>query len=208
MKIFYSLIPLLAGAAMLAPAATLAGQGSEFEFDPAQTKVEFTLGDVLHTVHGTFALKRGDLRFDESTGRAAGELVVDAASGNSGSHARDSRMNKNVLESSKYQEIVFRPDRVIGTIAPQGASQVQLHGVFTIHGADHAVTLPVEVRSGAGQYTATAHFSVPYVEWGMKNPSNFLLHVSPAVDITVRTVAHLVQPASAPAVPATLAPAP
>ncbi|HJT90092.1 MAG TPA: YceI family protein [Bryobacteraceae bacterium] len=208
MKIFYTLIPLLAGAAMLAPAATLAGQGSEFEFDPAQTKVEFTLGDVLHTVHGTFALKRGDLRFDENTGRAAGELVVDAGSGNSGSHARDSRMNKNVLESGKYQEIVFRPDRVIGTIAPQGASQVQLHGVFTIHGADHELTLPVEVRSGAGQYTATAHFSVPYVEWGMKNPSNFLLHVSPAVDITVRTVAHPVQPASAPALPATLAPAP
>ncbi|MFI5103739.1 MAG: hypothetical protein ACHP79_02340, partial [Terriglobales bacterium] len=49
-----------------------------FELDPAQTKVAFTLGDVLHTVHGTFRLKRGTISLDDANGQAGGELVVDA----------------------------------------------------------------------------------------------------------------------------------
>jgi hypothetical protein len=40
------------------------------------------------------------------------------------------------------------------------------------------------------QYDITAHFSVPYQKWGMKNPSTFLLHVDDRVEITLHTVAH------------------
>jgi hypothetical protein len=47
----------------------------------------------------------------------------------------------------------------------------------------------VEVEAAHGQYIATLHFVVPYVEWGMKNPSTFILRVSDKVNITVRTVA-------------------
>ena len=64
-----------------------------------------------------------------------------------------------------------------------------MHGMFGIHGADHGITLPVEVAAANGQYTATLHFVVPYVEWGMKNPSTFILRVSDKVNITVTTVA-------------------
>ena len=95
-------------------AATLPVQHQSLQIDPAQTKVEFTLADVLHTVHGTFVLKRGTIRFDPATGKASGELVVDAASGESGNGARDRRMHKDILESDRYPEIVFRPDRVEG----------------------------------------------------------------------------------------------
>jgi hypothetical protein len=98
------------------------------------SQVAFTLGDVLHTVHGTFALKHGQVRFDPEAGSASGEIVVDAASGRSGSPARDRRMHDNILESGRYPEIVFRPDRVEGKIAAEGASDALMHGVFTIHG--------------------------------------------------------------------------
>jgi polyisoprenoid-binding protein YceI len=170
-------------------AATAAAQPIALQIEPSQTKVEFTLGDILHTVHGAFALKRGDLRFDVSTGKAEGALVVDAGSGDSGSTARDGRMKKSILETDRYPEIVFRPDRVEGKVAAQGASQVQLHGMFSIHGADHEIAFPVAVEAGNGQYTATAHFVVPYVKWGMKNPSTLFLRVSDKVEITIRTVA-------------------
>jgi polyisoprenoid-binding protein YceI len=157
--------------------------------DPAGTKVEFTLGDVLHTVHGTFALKRANIRFDPATGQAAGEMVVDATSGASGSAARDRRMHKEILESARYPDIVFRPTRVEGRVAPQGTSQVQVHGTFGIHGADHEIVMPAEVEAAAGEYKLFAHFEVPYVKWGMKNPSNFILRVNDKVEIGIHAVA-------------------
>ena len=179
----------IAWAAMLAAASSIPAQEASLEIDPAKTKVEFTLEDVLHTVHGTFTLKRGNIRFDSSTGAASGALVVDATSGQSGSNARDHRMHANVLESGAYPEIVFRPDRVEGKVAAQGASHVQLHGVFAIHGAEHEITVPTDVEAVDGEYTVNARFLVPYVKWGMKNPSNLFLRVNDKVEITVHTVA-------------------
>ena len=170
-------------------AASLAAQETALQIDPSQTKVGFTLGDVLHTVHGSFALKRGNIRFDPASGKASGELVVDAASGNSGSPGRDRRMHQNILESAKFPEIVFRPDRVGGKIGAHGTSHVELHGTFAIHGAEHEMLLPVLVEAMGDHYAATLHFTVPYVRWGMKNPSTLILRVSDKVEIDIETVA-------------------
>jgi polyisoprenoid-binding protein YceI len=170
-------------------AGSFHAQAQLLEFDPAQTKVEFTLSDVLHTVQGTFQLKRGGIRIEAATGAVSGEIVVDATSGASGNGARDRRMHASILESGRYPEIVFRPDKVEGAVPRQGAASVRLHGIFRIHGADHEITIPAEVEAGKGEYTATLHFVVPYVQWGMKNPSTLMLRVSDKVNITVRTVA-------------------
>jgi len=169
---------------MLAAASSLPAEDTVLQIDPSQTKVEFTLAALLHTVHGSFLLKRGTIRFDAATGQASGELVVDATSG-----ARDRNMHKNVLESARYPEIVFRPDRVEGKVTLQGTSHVGLHGMFSIHGANHEITLPAVVENDDGQYTADITFAVPYVEWGMKNPSTLFLRVSDKVEITIHTVA-------------------
>jgi polyisoprenoid-binding protein YceI len=164
---------------------------SAFVIDPAQTTVEFVLGSTLHTIHGTFHLTRGDLRFDPVTGNASGELAVDAGSGDSGSPARDKRMNHSILEIARFPEIVFRPDHVEGTIAPEGKSQVQLHGTFLLHGEAHEMTLPLTVDpAGGGQYTANSTFQIPYIKWGLKNPSTLILRVNDKVEITVHTVVH------------------
>ena len=178
-------------ASLTVAAAALDSQSTALEVDPAQTQVEFTLGAVLHTVHGTFRLKRGEMRFDPATGAAGGELVVDATSAESGDAARDKNMHKTVLESARYPEIVFRPDRVSGKVAAQGASQVKLHGTFTIHGTEHEVEMPVDVEARDGQYRATVKLSVPFVAWGMKDPSTLFLRVEKHVDITIHTVARV-----------------
>lgn len=151
--------------------------------DPAHTTIHFTLPTILHTVHGTFALKRGAVRYDPSTGKISGEIVVDTTSGNSGDNARDKRMHKEILESAKYPEMSFAPDRVEGTVAPQGKSQIQVHGSFTIHGAAHEITLPVEVQMTNGHASVKTDFFIPYIKWGMKNPSTFILRVSDKVEI-------------------------
>src|ERR1700716_2566430 len=114
-----------------------------FGIDPAQSKVHWTLGSTVHTVHGSFALKKGNLHLDTSTGKASGEIVVDATSGDSGNDGRDKKMHKEVLESAKYSDVIFRPDRVEGKIAPQGSFTVQVHGLFVLHGTEHELTVPV-----------------------------------------------------------------
>jgi len=172
----------------IAWAGAASAQDLALRFAPADTKVEFTLGDVLHTVHGTFQLTRGEFRFDSATGKASGELVVDAASGASGNASRDRRMTSEILESSRFPEIVFRPDRVDGKVAAQGRSRVEVHGEFSIHGAGHEMLIPAEVDASAGVYTATLRFTVPYQKWGMKNPSVLLLRVGDKVEIVVHAV--------------------
>jgi len=157
-------------------------QDARYQLDPAQSSVKFTLGDVLHTVRGTFKVKQGNLQI-ESAGKVSGQIVVDAASGESGSGTRDRKMHKEVLESARYPEIAFRPDRIDGTVANSGKSSVVLHGIFNIHGADREISVPAQVEITGEQWTAAVHFSVPYQKWGMKNPSTLFLRVSDSVEI-------------------------
>ena len=162
------------------------------DLDPAKTDVQFTLHDVLHSVHGTFQLKRGSIHFDPDSGKASGEIVVDVASGASGNNTRDRRMHREILESQRFPEATFTPDHVAGRLAPQGQSQIDAHGVFKIHGADHELTLHFQVERAGDQSTASTHFTIPYVEWGMKNPSTFLLKVDKNVDMDIKTTIHAV----------------
>ena len=148
------------------------------ELNPAETQVQFTLNDVLHTVQGTFKLRRGTINYDFATGKSSGDIVIDARSGESGNESRDKRMHKSILESDRYPDFVFAPDRVEGTPAA-----AKLDGVFRIHGAGHEMTVAVKTQPGTGKLDVTTQFVVPYVEWGMKNPSTLFLRVSDKVNI-------------------------
>jgi len=153
------------------------------EIDPAQSKVHWTLGSSLHTVHGSFAFKKGTLQLDTSTGKASGEIVVDATSGNSGNDSRDKKMHREVLESGRYAEVIFRPERVEGKITPQGIFTVQVNGFFVLHGREHELTVPVQAELAGDHWTGSAKFNVPFIDWGLKNPGNFFLKVNHAVEI-------------------------
>ena len=186
-KVGCAVLTLLAAFAISAAAQNsavpAASAQATFQLDPAQTSVKFTLGDVLHTVHGSFRLKRGALQFDPASGKISGEIVVDATSGESGSGMRDRKMHKEILESERYPEIAFRPDRIDGAVANQGKSSVKVHGMFSIHGVDREIMVPAEVEMSADHWTATVHFTIPYEKWGMKNPSTLFLRVNDSVEI-------------------------
>jgi polyisoprenoid-binding protein YceI len=173
-------------AALVAVGNTAAtAQYTVLQLDPEQTSVKFTLGDVLHTVRGTFHLKKGTVQFDPLSAKISGEIVVDAKSGDSGSGMRDRKMHREILESERYPEITFRPSHVQGTVASEGKSTVQVRGIFNIHGTDHEITVPADVDIGPDHWTANVHFTIPYVKWGMKNPSTLFLRVNDSVQIDI-----------------------
>jgi polyisoprenoid-binding protein YceI len=186
-----TVLALLAGSALAL--AALPGLAETFELQPQETRVAFTLGATLHTVHGTLRARRGSVRFDPATGAASGEIVLDAASAETGNASRDRDMHGKILESARYPEIVWRIDRVDGF--PRGearSARVTLQGSLSIHGASHPLTTTAEVAVGADRrVTATAAFKIPYVAWGMKDPSTFVLRVDKEVGVEVRAAGRL-----------------
>src|SRR5215467_4534415 len=155
------------------------------QFSAADTSIKFTLGDILHTVHGSFQLKRGEVEYDYVGDAVRGTLVADATSGQSGNRSRDRRMHKEILETARFSEIIFRPARVEGTVANSGSSTVEVHGIFSIHGSDHELTVPIRLQVFPDRWIADSRFTIPYVKWGIKNPSTFFLRVSESVEVDV-----------------------
>ena len=160
-------------------------------FDPASTSIHWTLGAALHTVHGTFRLKNGAVHLDPRTGEMTGLFVVDATSGESGDSARDQKMHKSVLESSQYGTITFRPIHLNGTFQPNQAQTLTVDGVLNLHGKDHPLQLTVNLRPNSNGMSAVTHFEVPYVQWGLKDPSTFVLRVSKDVSVDIEATAQI-----------------
>ena len=76
-----TLVLVLSTCAALQGVPRIAAQEMVLDLDPAKSQVNFTLPDVVHTVHGTFKLKGGAISFDPATGKATGEVIVDVTSG-------------------------------------------------------------------------------------------------------------------------------
>jgi polyisoprenoid-binding protein YceI len=164
-----------------------------FTFNPSATKIQFTLAATLHTVHGTMNLKSGQIRFDPASGAASGEVIVDATSAETGNKSRDRRMHKEILQSARYPRIIFIAQRLIGTIRPEGASHVELSGLFGLEGRQHPMTLRINVTREVanGLIHATAIFAVPYAQWGVKNPSMLFLRVSDHLNMMIEATGQL-----------------
>ncbi len=184
------LLPVL----LLAGIAPAFAQPTTVIFDPARTRVDFTLSTLLHTVHGSFRLERGTMTFDPATGIASGELLVDSGTGESGNPSRDHRMRQSILESARFPRIAFLPDRVEGQVARAGLSSLQIHGRFELHGLQHELTLPIQTDFSGTDISATTQFTIPYVAWGLKDPSTFLLRVSNQVSVEIHALGRVTSP--------------
>jgi polyisoprenoid-binding protein YceI len=171
---------------MLAPRA--GAETWQLSLDPAATRIAFTLPARLHTVRGTFALERAELRFDPDSGEANGEIVVDATSGDTGIDARDRVMHEEVLASAQHPEMALRLARI--EVRERGADRLAgvAHGVFRVRGGEHPIAVRFEGTRSGGEARITARFDVPWVAWGLPDPSTFLLWVEKtlAVEVTSR----------------------
>ena len=159
-----------------------------FTINPSTSKIAFLLGGNLHHVEGTFKVQNGKVEFGPGPGAVSGSIVVSAASGNSGDKGRDRNMDKKVLQIMKFPEVTFAPKSYQGTLAPTGDSTIQVSGIFTLHGTPHNLTVPMHIHTAGSSMTATGSFNVPYVKWGLKNPSILFLKVAKVVGINLTLV--------------------
>ena len=187
------LAPLACLLLLLSSACALAAQQSSapltFTFDPAATSIHWTLNTTIHTVHGTFKLKSGSVTLDPATGDASGLITVSAASGESGEPSRDNRMQKVVLESDRYPDITFRPTHVQGAVTASASGSITVDGIFNLHGQDHPLQLTVSLHPTDAALAAHTRFVIPFVAWGLKDPSIMMFRTEKQVAIDIDAIA-------------------
>ena len=156
--------------AVLVATAALAQQQT-FVANPDASEVKMTLKTTHEVVNGTFHLQSASLEFDPSAAGMSGSVVVLAGSGKTGNGSRDKKMNKEILEVEQHATVSFAPKSYAGAIAPSGDSTIQVTGIFTLLGTPHEITIPILVHLEDTTATARAHFVIPYIQWGLKDPS-------------------------------------
>ncbi|MDY7094575.1 MAG: YceI family protein [Acidobacteriota bacterium] len=154
-------------------------------FEPESTEITFQLGATGHDVEGTLYLREGELVLDPESGEAAGRLVLDALRTETGNGSRDKTMHKKVLESDRHPLITFDAESFEGALDAGGESEIQLHGVVRLLGQPHAVTLPTRITVDGDRFQGSTSFPVPYVQWGLHDPSLFVLRVAKEVQVDV-----------------------
>lgn len=169
--------------AFLLAATPLAAAERTVRLDPEQSSVRLTLPATGHTVRGTINVLPGELRYDPDSGAISGAISLDAASADTGNRRRDAKMHEDVLMSGRHPRITFKPSSVEGRVSGEGS--VNVRGVITILGKDHAVTLPARVTITGNRISARATFDVPYVAWGLKDPSVLMIRVAKEVRLDV-----------------------
>ncbi len=165
MKIFAT----VAAAAMLAQTAL--AQHQTFAANPDASEVKMTLKTNHEIVTGLFRVQSGSIEFDRKEPKMSGSVVIVAGSGKTGNDSRDKKMNKDILKVDQYTTVSFVPKTYTGTIVPEGDSTIQVSGVLTLLGTPHDLTIPMQVHLEGSKAAAKAHFVIPYVQWGLKNPS-------------------------------------
>jgi polyisoprenoid-binding protein YceI len=160
---------ILALALSLVPVAL--AQQQTFVANPDASEVRMTLKTTHELVNGIFHLQSGSLEFDRSAAKMSGSIVILAGSGKTGNGSRDKKMCKDILQVEQHATVLFEPRSHTGAIAPSGDSAIQVTGIFTLLGKPHEITVPILVHVEGTTATAKGHFVVPYIQWGLKDPS-------------------------------------
>jgi len=173
--------------AVLAAFAAVAAHAEQrvLVLDPQATQVSFVLQATGHDVEGALGLKAGRIAFDPASGAASGEIAIDLKSAATGNKSRDNQMQKDVLETDSYPLAVFRAEKLRGSVPESGSGQITLDGTLSLHGSEHKVSLLAKVEVQGGRLKAETEIPIPFVEWGLHDPSILMLRVAKVVSVKV-----------------------
>ena len=163
-----------------------AGAQTHYQVDPAASEVKFELGATGHAVEGSFHVTSGAFTLDPQSGAMTGTVTVDAASGQTDNKGRDKKMTNDQLRAQTFPSVTFSPTKFNGQVKDTGDSTGQVDGTFTLLGQAHPISVPMNVHVEGDRYTASGNFTIPYVNWGVKDPSVMFLKVAKEVKIDLK----------------------
>jgi hypothetical protein len=180
---------VLALAVVLAPAVF--AQHQTFAVNPDASEVKMKLNTTHEVVNGIFRVQSGSIDFDRTASHISGIVIVAAGSGKTGNDSRDKKMNKDILKVDQFATVSFAPKTYNGIIAASGDSTIQVSGLFTLLATAHDLTIPMQIHVDGMKATAKAQFIVPYVQWGLKNPSFLIWKAENDVTIDLNLVGQI-----------------
>jgi len=98
-------------------------------------------------------------------------------------------MHSAVLESAQYPTITFRPTHIDGKIDLAAAGSVVVDAILSLHGQDHPMKITVDLHPQGDGVALATHFTVPFVAWGLKDPSTFIFRTDKQVTLDVEATA-------------------
>lgn len=174
----------------------LAAAPRVLDLDTAATTIDVRFGATLQTVRGNLGPVSGSILFDDRVGNpASGEVVIDLLEAETGVGRRDRKMHQKILETQRYPRAVFRLERLdLPNPLHEGRNSIQLHGALDFHGTVHPISLLSQVTVRGDRLIATGATTIPYIDWGLADPSYLLLRVAKEVRAEVRAGGRLRAP--------------
>ena len=173
-----------------APAAI--AQHQTFTVNPDASKVAFSLGGNAHHVDGTFHVQSGSIDFDRTR---ANHLRLGGCRGRQRQQRRSGPGQEDELRRSRRGALcrnLLCAQELSGNRCGQRAIPPSKSAAYSpLHGTPHDLTVPMQIHIDGTTLTAKTHFTIPYVKWGLKDPSIFILKVAKEVDIDLTLVGRL-----------------
>jgi polyisoprenoid-binding protein YceI len=173
-------------------AAPPAPHAATYKIDEAASTAGFTLGATMHTVTGTGGKVTGELTLEASGPghwKVGGEVRVEAGSIGTGNIKRDLKMHNSTLEVTRFPLFRFIPATAEGALpeglrGQAGPFPVTLTGKLEIRGVAREISLTAQVSTRGSRLVVDGTFPVSYLDWGVPDPSVFVLRVDKVVVAT------------------------
>ena len=162
--------------------SALIGQAAAYRIDPAVCEAGFDLKATMHTVHGSTKRVTGEVRVEpEDAGvlRLSGRIEIAAASLETGNEKRDATMRSKSLLVDSFPTLVFEPERFTpsGPAGPDGSVSGSLTGQLTLRGRRRAQSVSARLAPQGERIVASGTFDVPWAEFGVPDPSFFVVRI-------------------------------
>ncbi len=168
---------------------------------PARSTIVFTVERPREIVEGRAHRFSGRVRVDpERPGEGAfAELLVEAASLETGNRLRDRKMRRAHLEVERFPKIRFRTVEVRLSAAPEAGSGAPLAegerrravitGVLALHGVEREILFPVAIRYDDGSLTAEGELEFRFTDHDIRIPRFLWLILDDSIRVRFRLVA-------------------
>jgi polyisoprenoid-binding protein YceI len=160
-----------------------AAEPVRYRVDPAASAITFRATSRLQTADGRFHRFRGDVHADPRELTAARvELVIDAASIDTGNRRRDTHLrSEDFFWVERHGDVRFESARV----EHGGAGRLVIAGRLTMRGIVREVTVPVDVDVSESVVTARGELLVNRKDYGISYNS-FLNPIDDTVRVAFR----------------------